>query len=129
MGQTMKKGQSGQLKTGISPNEELIASLENFYLNTAPGDFILPEWEWLREKGIAFLEKHADEALSLGWSIQDLIHLDEKEPDRLRQTRGLAWIIGDGYQVLSLDRSGADIRAPAGNIIRWHVGRCSEAKF
>ena len=129
MGRTSKKGQSGQAKFGSSSGRELITSLANFYPNTSPGDFVFPEWEWIREKGIQFLEEFADRAFELGWSAQDLVYLDEQEPDRLRQTRGLAWIIGDGYQIISLDKDGADIRAPSGETIRWYAGRGAEPKF
>ena len=109
--------------------KQLIETLSDFYVNSAPADFMFCEWEWIREKGIAFLETYADQALKLGWTQDDLIWLDENEPCRLRQTRGLAWLIGDGYQVISLDKQGADLISCNGEIVRWHSGRGSQDKF
>jgi hypothetical protein len=128
MGQRSDKGQKGQ-SLGSLKAQKLIERLADFYPDTAPGDFILPEWETIRGNGLAFLHEHAAKALELGRSIDDLIYLDPGEPERLRHTRGLAWLIGDRYSIISLDKDSAYIRDTSGTILRCYIGRGGSPKF
>jgi len=79
-----------------------------------PGDFSPTRWQAALDGALAFLDQWGAEAHRLGWDVSEVFGLHPTAPAARVDCRGLAWLLGDGSQVVAMDRSGAQIRKPNG---------------
>lgn len=83
-------------------------------LNGPPGDFSPTRWQAALDGALAFAGTWGAEAHRLGWDVSEVFGLHPTAPAARVDRRGLAWLLGDGSQVVAMDRSGAQIRKPNG---------------
>ena len=79
-----------------------------------PGDFSPTRWQAALDAALIFSDKWALEAHRLGWDVSEVFGLHPTAPAARVDGRGLAWLLGDGSEVVAMDRSGAEIRKPSG---------------
>ena len=79
-----------------------------------PGDFSPTRWQAALDGALAFADQWGAEAHRLGWDVSEVFGLHPTAPAARVDCRGLAWLLGDGSQVVAMDRSGAQIRKPNG---------------
>ena len=79
-----------------------------------PGDFSPVRWQAALDGALAFADTWGAEAHQLGWDVSEVFGLHPTAPAARVDCRGLAWLLGDGSQVVAMYRSGAQIRKPNG---------------
>lgn len=79
-----------------------------------PGDFSPTRWQGALDGALMFADRWGREAHRLGWRVSEVFGLHPAAPAARVDCRGLAWLLGDGSQVVAMDRSGAQIRKPNG---------------
>lgn len=89
----------------------------------APGDFTPTRWQAVIDGALRFADRWAVEAHRQGWGAQEVFGLDEVAPAARVDRSGLAWLLGDGSQVVALDRNGADIMTRSGSRQRFYRRR------
>ena len=79
-----------------------------------PGDYEAGYWERTLEGAETFAPQWAAVAYRAGWSLESVFGLDDIAPARRHDSKGLAWLLPDGKQVIALDAAGADIETERG---------------
>ncbi len=85
-----------------------------------PGDFSPTRWQAALDGALTFADQWAREAHRLGWVADEVFGLHPTAPAARVDCRGLAWLLGDGSEVVAMDRSGAEIRTPGGGRQRYY---------
>lgn len=85
-----------------------------------PGDFSPTRWQAALDGALMFADRWAGEAHRLGWDASEVFGLDDIAPAARIDRRGLAWLLGDGSQVVAMDRGGAEIRTRGGGRQRFY---------
>lgn len=85
-----------------------------------PGDFSPTRWQAALDGALVFLDQWGAEAYRLGWDVSEVFGLHPSAPAARVDCRGLAWLLGDGSQVVAMDRSGAQLRRPNGAPGRYY---------
>ncbi len=85
-----------------------------------PGDFSPTRWWAALDGALIFADRWGREAHRLGWDASEVFGLHSTAPAARVDCRGLAWLLGDGSQVVAMDRSGAEIRKPGGGRQRYY---------
>lgn len=88
--------------------------LARLIVGEPPGDFSPIRWQAALDAALIFADRWAAEAHRLGWDVSEVFGLHPSAPAARVDCRGLAWLLGDGSQVVAMDRSGAHIRRPNG---------------
>ena len=99
------------------PWAELVARL---LVSGPPGDFSEARWQAAVEGALRFADRWASIAQRLGWTAADLFGLHPTCPAARVDARGLAWLLGDGSEVISIDAENADILTPRAARQRCH---------
>jgi hypothetical protein len=84
-----------------------------------PGDFSPLRWQEALDGALIFADRWACEAHGLGWHGDEVFGLHPEAPAARVDCRGLAWLLGDGSQVVSIDANGANIETPRGGRQRY----------
>ena len=79
-----------------------------------PRGFEPSRWASVAEGALGFAEEWATRAFALGWTAEQTFGLDEIEPDRRHDRKGVVWLLTDGKRVVALDAGGADIETARG---------------
>lgn len=88
-----------------------------------PGDFSPTRWQGALDGALMFADRWGREAHRLGWDASEVFGLHSTAPAARVDCRGLAWLLGDGSQVVAMDRSGAEILKPSGGRQRYYRRR------
>lgn len=91
-----------------------------------PGDFSPTRWQAALDGALAFADQWAVEAHRLGWSVSEVFGLHPTAPAARVDCRGLAWLLGDGSQIVAMARSGAEIRTRSGGRHQFYRPRQTE---
>jgi len=89
-----------------------------------PGDFSPGRWQAVVDGGLHFADQWAARALAMGWGPEEVFGLHATAPSARRDSRGLAWLLGDGGRVVGIDAAGADILMPSGSRQRFYRRQC-----
>lgn len=93
-----------------------------------PGDFSPTRWEAALDGALVFADQWGAEAHRLGWDVSEVFGLHPTAPAARVDCRGLAWLLGDGSQVVAMDRCGANIKTARGGHQRFHRSRGNPSK-
>lgn len=85
-----------------------------------PRGFEPHRWARAVEGASIFAERWATQAFRLGWSAEEVFGLDEIEPDRRHDRKGLAWFLTNGRRVIALNSGGADTETGRGTRQRFY---------
>ena len=93
-----------------------------------PGGLTSTEWEQILCSAREFLREWAAHAYMLGWTMEEVLGLHPYAPMVRRDCRGLAWSLGHGVTVISIDDTGADVITGQRHLQRWWRPRRSPAE-
>ncbi len=79
-----------------------------------PRGFEPHRWGSVVEGASILADQWAAQARALGWSAEEIFGLDEIEPARRQDRKGVAWFLADGRRVVAIDVGGADIETARG---------------
>lgn len=93
-----------------------------------PGDFSPTRWQAALDGALAFADKWAAEAHRLGWDVSEVFGLHPTAPAARVDCRGLAWLLGDGSQVVTMDGASAEISTRGGGRQHYYRRQFGEAE-
>ncbi len=85
---------------------------------TAPDGFSPERWQRIVDAAGAFLDRWASKASECGWSDLDVFGCDRDRPDARFDCMGVVLLL-DRMEVVEIDADGADLRSPAGAMLRY----------
>lgn len=94
--------------------------LARLIVGEPPDDFSPIRWQAALDAALIFADKWAAKAHRLGWDVSEVFGLHPTAPAARVDCRGLAWLLGDGSEVVAMDRSGAEIGTPGGGRQRYY---------
>ena len=93
---------------------ELAEPFARLLCGAPPRGFEPRRWAGVVQGASIFAEQWAAQAFRLGWPAQEMFGLDEIQPARRHDRKGVAWLLTDGKRVVALDAGGADIETARG---------------
>jgi hypothetical protein len=88
-----------------------------------PPGFTAERWKQMVAAMERFADKHAAEAISLGWTTEDLFGLNPHAPATRYDGRGLAAFLSETDRIVSLSADAAVIESPSGSKLTFRRDR------